>query len=57
MCTDVVVGPVVGLIAERVSIPAAFGSGAALLVVAFAASWTSTTVRPNTKEFIDEPAV
>jgi MFS family permease len=49
MCTDVgaVVGPVVvGLIAERVSVPAAFGSGAALLVVAFVASWTLTTVRP-----------
>jgi hypothetical protein len=50
MCTDVgaVVGPVVvGLIAERVSVPAAFGSGAALLAVAFAASWTLTTVRPT----------
>lgn len=50
MCTDLgaVVGPlVVGLIAERVSVPAAFGSGAALLVVAFAASWTLTTVRPT----------
>ncbi|WP_344618340.1 MFS transporter [Dactylosporangium salmoneum] len=50
MCTDVgaVVGPVVvGLIAERVSVPAAFGSGAALLVVAFVASWTLTTVRPT----------
>ncbi|GAA3418705.1 MFS transporter [Streptosporangium vulgare] len=50
MCTDAgaVVGPVVvGLIAERVGVPAAFGSGAALLVVAFAASWTLTTVRPT----------
>ncbi|GGK96373.1 putative transporter [Sphaerisporangium melleum] len=50
MCTDVgaVVGPVVvGLIAERVSVPAAFGSGAALLGVAFLASWTLTTVRPT----------
>ncbi|MEU8381423.1 MFS transporter [Streptosporangium sp. NPDC048865] len=50
MCTDVgaVAGPVVvGLVAERVGVPAAFGSGAALLVVAFAASWTLTTVRPT----------
>ncbi|MET8146418.1 MFS transporter [Sphaerisporangium sp. NPDC005288] len=50
MCIDVgaVVGPVlVGLIAERVSVPAAFGSGAALLAVAFVASWTLTTVGQN----------
>ncbi|MFD7659060.1 MFS transporter, partial [Actinosynnema sp. NPDC059797] len=50
MCTDVgaVVGPVaVGLVAERVGVPAAFGSGAALLVAAFAASWALTTVRPT----------
>ncbi|WNV87216.1 MFS transporter [Umezawaea sp. Da 62-37] len=50
MCTDVgaAVGPVVvGIIAERVGFPAAFGSGAALLVVAFAASWTLTTARPT----------
>ncbi|MFF3443912.1 MFS transporter [Streptosporangium sp. NPDC002721] len=50
MCTDVgaVVGPVVvGIVAERVSVPAAFGSGAALLAVAFVASWTLTTVRPR----------
>ena len=56
MCTDVgaVLGPVVvGLIAERVSVSAAFGSGAALLVVAFAASWTLRTVRPPTRELID----
>jgi MFS family permease len=42
MCTDIgaVVGPiVVGLIAERVGVPAAFGSGAALLALSFAASW------------------
>ncbi|MEV8376382.1 MFS transporter [Kribbella sp. NPDC056861] len=56
MCTDVgaVVGPVVvGLIAERVSIAAAFASGAVLLVVALVASLTLTTVR-NSKELIDE---
>ncbi|GAA1307887.1 MFS transporter [Saccharothrix xinjiangensis] len=50
MCTDVgaVVGPVVvGVVAERVGVPAAFGSGAALLVVAFVASWTLTTARPT----------
>lgn len=50
MCTDAgaVVGPVaVGLIAERAGVPAAFGSGAALLLVAFAASWTLTTIRPT----------
>ncbi|WP_433075132.1 MFS transporter [Dactylosporangium sp. CA-052675] len=50
MCTDAgaVAGPVVvGLIAERASVPAAFGSGAALLVAAFAASWTLTTARPT----------
>ncbi|WP_089156906.1 MFS transporter [Micromonospora sp. NBS 11-29] len=49
MCTDVgaVVGPVVvGLVAERVGVPAAFGTGAALLVAAFVASWTLPTVRP-----------
>ncbi|MFV2011930.1 MULTISPECIES: MFS transporter [unclassified Micromonospora] len=51
MCTDVgaVVGPaVVGLVAEQAGAAAAFGSGAALLVVAFAAAWTLTTVRPTT---------
>jgi MFS family permease len=50
MCTDAgaAVGPVVvGLIAERVSVPAAFGSGAALLVVVFGASWTLATVAPT----------
>ncbi|MEV5817897.1 MFS transporter [Micromonospora haikouensis] len=49
MCTDVgaVVGPVVvGLVAERVGVPAAFGSGAALLAAAFVAAWTLPTVRP-----------
>lgn len=49
MCTDAgaVVGPVVaGLVAERAGVATAFGSGAALLAVAFAASWTLTTVRP-----------
>lgn len=48
MWTDVgaVVGPVVvGLIAEQVSFAAAFASGAALLVVAFVASWTLPTGR------------
>lgn len=41
-----VAGPVVvGVVAERVSVPAAFASGAALLVVAFAASWTLRTAR------------
>ncbi|MFV2109328.1 MFS transporter [Micromonospora sp. LOL_015] len=51
MCTDVgaVVGPVVvGLVAEQAGAAAAFGSGAALLVVAFAAAWALTTVRPTT---------
>ncbi|MEU7844970.1 MFS transporter [Micromonospora sp. NPDC049114] len=50
MCTDVgaVVGPVVvGLVAERVGVPAAFASGAVLLVVAFVASCTLTTARPS----------
>ncbi|MCF0096348.1 MFS transporter [Micromonospora sp. MH99] len=50
MCTDVgaVVGPVVvGLVAERVGVPAAFASGAALLAVAFVASCTLTTARPS----------
>ena len=50
MCTDVgaVAGPVVvGYVAERVSVPAAFASGAALLVVALVASCTLTTVRPS----------
>ncbi|MFV2018334.1 MFS transporter [Micromonospora sp. LOL_023] len=52
MCTDVgaVVGPVVvGLVAEQAGAAAAFGSGAALLVVAFVASWTLTTVRPTAR--------
>lgn len=51
MCTDIgaVVGPVVvGLVAEQAGVAAAFGSGTALLVVAFAAAWTLTTVRPMT---------
>ncbi|PTA46786.1 MFS transporter [Micromonospora sp. RP3T] len=50
MCTDIgaVAGPVVvGLVAERVNVPAAFASGAALLAVAFVASSTLTTVRPT----------
>ncbi|MEU8170321.1 MFS transporter [Micromonospora sp. NPDC049004] len=50
MCTDVgaVVGPVVvGFVAERVSVPAAFASGAALLVVALVASCTLTTAAPS----------
>ncbi|MFG1804720.1 MFS transporter [Micromonospora carbonacea] len=50
MCTDVgaVVGPVVvGLVAERVGVPAAFGSGAALLFAALVASWALPTVRPK----------
>ncbi|MGC4820523.1 MFS transporter [Micromonospora sp. DT63] len=49
MCTDVgaVVGPVVvGFVAERVSVPAAFASGAALLVVALVASCTLTPLHP-----------
>lgn len=50
MCTDIgaVLGPLAaGFLAERVSVAAAFSSGAVLLGVAFAASWTLTTVRPN----------
>ncbi|MFY1631908.1 MFS transporter [Solwaraspora sp. WMMB335] len=50
MCTDVgaVVGPVVvGLVAERADVPAAFASGAALLIAAFVAAWTLPTVRPT----------
>ncbi|WP_431930737.1 MFS transporter [Micromonospora sp. RP3T] len=50
MCTDIgaVAGPVVvGLVAERVNVSAAFASGAALLAVAFVASGTLTTVRPT----------
>jgi MFS family permease len=50
MCTDVgaAVGPVVvGIVAERVGVPAAFGSGAALLVLALLASWTLATVPPT----------
>ncbi|TDD59958.1 MFS transporter [Kribbella antibiotica] len=50
MCTDIgaVVGPVVvGLIAERASIAAAFGSGAVLLIGAFVASLTLARIRPS----------